>query len=71
MSREGHLCSRGISLNDEDWGLRPWAARKMDPSLENIGPRTYERIFELLLRLRANTLWPAMHPGTLGVQRCS
>lgn len=56
---------RGIFLNDEDWGLRPWAAEKMDPELKNIGPHTYARIFELLLRLRANTLWPAMHPGTL------
>jgi hypothetical protein len=56
---------RGIFLNDEDWGLRPWAARKMDPQLRNIGPNTYAHIFELLLRLRANTLWPAMHPGTL------
>jgi hypothetical protein len=60
---------RGIFLNDEDWGLRPWAAKKMDPTVDNghgnIGPRTYERIFELLLRLHANSLWPAMHPGTL------
>lgn len=60
---------RGIFLNDEDWGLRPWAAKKMDPAVDNgkgnIGPRTYERIFELLLRLHANSLWPAMHPGTL------
>lgn len=56
---------RGIFLNDEDWGLRPWAAKKMDPELNNIGPHTYEHIFELLLRLRANLLWPAMHPGTL------
>lgn len=56
---------RGIFLNDEDWGLRPWAARKMDPELHNIGPHTYARIFELLLRLHANTVWPAMHPGTL------
>jgi hypothetical protein len=56
---------RGIFLNDEDWGLRPWAAAKMDPSLRNIGPNTYNRIFELLLRLHANSLWPAMHPGTL------
>lgn len=56
---------RGIFLNDEDWGLRPWAAKKMDPSLHNIGPHTYARIFELLLRLRADSLWPAMHPGTL------
>jgi hypothetical protein len=56
---------RGIFLNDEDWGLRPWASGKMDPELHNIGPHTYVRIFELLLRLRANSLWPAMHPGTL------
>lgn len=56
---------RGIFLNDEDWGLRPWAAQKMDPQLKNIGPHTYARLFELLLRLHANTLWPAMHPGTL------
>lgn len=56
---------RGIFLNDEDWGLRPWAAKTMDPARNNIGPNTYTRIFELLLRLHANTLWPAMHPGTL------
>jgi len=60
---------RGIFLNDEDWGLRPWAAKKMDPTVDggkgNIGPNTYARIFELLLRLHANSLWPAMHPGTL------
>jgi len=56
---------RGIFLNDEDFGLRPWAAKKMDPEVGNIGPRTYERIYELLLRLGANTLWPAMHPRTV------
>ena len=60
---------RGIFLNDEDWGLRPWASKKMDPTVDggkgNIGPNTYARIFELLLRLHANSLWPAMHPGTL------
>jgi hypothetical protein len=65
VQHEPSVQYRGIFLNDEDWGLRPWAARKMDPELGNIGPRTYERFFELLLRLRANTLWPAMHPGTL------
>ena len=55
---------RGIFLNDEDFALRVWAARTQDKELHNIGPKTYGRIFELLLRLRANTLWPAMHPGT-------
>ncbi|MBQ9285373.1 MAG: glycosyl hydrolase 115 family protein [Bacteroidaceae bacterium] len=52
---------RGIFINDEDWGLQPWAAKKMDTDIKNIGPRTYERVMELLLRLRANILWPAMH----------
>jgi hypothetical protein len=60
---------RGIFFNDEDWGLRPWAAKKMDPHVDggkgNIGPNTYARVFELLLRLHANSLWPAMHPGSL------
>ena len=55
---------RGIFINDEDWGLRPWAAKTFEPENGNIGPRTYGRMFELLLRLKANTLWPAMHPGT-------
>jgi hypothetical protein len=55
---------RGIFLNDEDWGLLPWAAKTYEPEVGNIGPKTYARIFELLLRLRANAIWPAMHPGT-------
>lgn len=52
---------RGLFLNDEDWGLFPWAARTFDPQKGNIGPKSYERVFNLLLRLKANSLWPAMH----------
>jgi hypothetical protein len=55
---------RGIFLNDEDWGLRPWAAKTFEPAAGNLGPKTYSKIFELLLRLHANFLWPAMHSGT-------
>lgn len=55
---------RGIFLNDEDLGLQPWAAKTFDPQLGDIGPKTYARVFELLLRLKANTLWPAMHGCT-------
>ena len=55
---------RGIFINDEDWGLRPWAANTFEPEKKNIGPKTYAKVFELLLRLKANLLWPAMHPGT-------
>lgn len=54
---------RGIFINDEDWGLMPWSGQTYEPSdrAGNIGPKTHARIFELLLRLRANTFWPAMH----------
>ena len=55
---------RGIFLNDEDWCLRPWASKTFDPETGNMGPKTYAKVFELLLRLHANYLWPAMHPGT-------
>ena len=55
---------RGIFLNDEDWGLVPWAAKTHEPDVGNLGPKTYSKLFELMLRLRANTLWPGMHPTT-------
>ena len=32
--------------------------------ITDIGPKTYAKIFELMLRLRANTIWPAMHGCT-------
>lgn len=53
---------RGIFINDEDWGLTPWASKNIDAQYNNIGPNTYAKVMELLLRLRANLLWPAMHP---------
>lgn len=56
---------RGIFLNDEDWSLRPWSHTTFEPSQKgSIGPRTNKEIFKLLMRLRANAVWPAMHPGT-------
>jgi len=45
---------RGLFINDEDWGILPWSGGV-------IGPETNERIFQLMLRLRANYYWPAMH----------
>lgn len=58
---------RGIFINDEDWGLMPWSSQTYEPSdiKGHIGPKTNARIFELLLRLRANTYWPAMHECSL------
>lgn len=55
---------RGIFINDEDWGMQVWAEKTFEPENGGIGPKTYSKLFELLLRLKANTLWPAMHPTT-------
>lgn len=55
---------RGIFINDECWGLGAWAKETFDPDTGTLGPKVYERVFELLLRLRANSLWPGMHPCT-------
>ncbi|MCG9970023.1 glycosyl hydrolase 115 family protein [Christiangramia crocea] len=63
-SKEPSVEYRGIFLNDEDWGLQPWAEHTFEPEVGDIGPKTYSKIFELLLRLKANTIWPAMHPST-------
>lgn len=62
LSKTPSVKYRGIFLNDEDWGLKPWAAKTFEKELGNIGPRTYAKICELLLRLKANHLAPAMHP---------
>lgn len=54
---------RGIFLNDEDWSLQPWSWKNFEPSdtKGRIGARTYKEIFKLLMRLRANAIWPGMH----------
>ena len=55
---------RGIFINDEDWGLKVWAEKNYEKDLGDIGPKTYDRVCELLLRLSANMLAPAMHTCT-------
>jgi hypothetical protein len=54
---------RGIFINDEEWGLQPWASKTFEPG-KKVGPRTYEKVFELMLRMKANYIWPAMYRGT-------
>lgn len=57
---------RGFFINDEDWSLRPWSTLALENgrTKATIGAATYRELFKLLLRLRANTIWPAMHPLT-------
>ena len=47
---------RGIFLNDEAPALTGWVNEKFGGYKHEF----YEKVFELLLRLRANFLWPAM-----------
>ena len=47
---------RGIFLNDEAPALSGWVHEKFG----NLNHQFYEKVFELLLRLKGNYLWPAM-----------
>ncbi len=49
---------RGIFINDEE-ELNDWA--KLHTPDGTIGPTAYAHLFELLLRLKANYIWPAMY----------
>jgi len=62
---------RGIFLNDEAPDLTNWVRAKfgavpprpdppVPPGIANYGHEFYSRLFELILRLRGNYLWPAM-----------
>jgi beta-xylosidase len=47
---------RGIFLNDEAPALTGWAKERFG----GINHKFYEKVFELILRLKGNYLWPAM-----------
>ena len=63
-SKEPSVRYRGFFINDEDWGLKPWAAKNFERELDDIGPKTYDKVCELILRLKGNMLAPAMHSCT-------
>ena len=50
---------RGIFLNDEAPAMSGWTEEKFG----GFNSKMYTHVFELLLRLRANYLWPAMWGG--------
>ncbi|EKU90145.1 hypothetical protein HMPREF9447_02655 [Bacteroides oleiciplenus YIT 12058] len=64
VSKAPSIKYRGIFINDEGWGITPWAAKTFDPELGDIGPKTYAKVCELILRMKGNMLAPAMHPGS-------
>jgi len=47
---------RGIFLNDEEPALGRWAVEKYG----GFNHKCYEKVFELILRMKGNYLWPAM-----------
>ncbi len=49
---------RGIFINDEAPALTEWAAKQFGGA----NSKMYAHVFELLLRLKGNYLWPAMWP---------
>ncbi len=54
---------RGIFINDEE-KLGAWVVNKFNPANNGsgkMGPEIYAKIFELILRLKGNYIWPAMH----------
>ncbi|MDI3320856.1 glycosyl hydrolase 115 family protein [Pinibacter soli] len=55
-SGEPKVRYRGIFINDEEPAFGGWARAKFG----GINSKMYTHMFELLLRLRANYLWPAM-----------
>jgi len=50
---------RGIFINDEAPALTGWVLEKFG----GYNTEFYKRVYELLLRLKANFMWPAMWPG--------
>lgn len=54
---------RGIFINDEE-KLNAWVVNKFNPEnggTGKMGAAIYAKIFELILRLKGNYIWPAMH----------
>lgn len=68
-SKEPSVKYRGIFINDEDWGIYRWSKHNFEKELGNMGPKTYTKICELLLRLNANHLAPAMHDASMAFHK--
>lgn len=55
-SKEPSVRYRGFFINDENPGFLNWCNRKFG----GVNAKVYAKVFELLLRLKGNYLWPAM-----------
>lgn len=51
---------RGLFINDEAPGLTSWYDKTYGTQGAHFGSEFYVRVFELILRLKGNYMWPAM-----------
>jgi hypothetical protein len=51
---------RGLFINDEAPSLNGWWGKFNGTTYRKLDSEFYEHVFDLLLRLKANMLWPAM-----------
>ena len=56
VSKEPSVKYRGIFINDESPSFTGWAYGKFS----GLNDKMYQHVFELILRLKGNYLWPAM-----------
>lgn len=67
VSKEPSVKYRGIFLNDEEPSLGTWVNNKFKTtSGGKFNENFYEHVFQLLLRLKANYMWPAMWNSSFG-----
>ncbi|EGV66063.1 hypothetical protein PSN45_003115 [Yamadazyma tenuis] len=68
VSGEPSVKYRGIFINDEEPSLSTWVNRNFDQgNYTHYVHEFYFKVFELLLRQKANLLWPAMWKAMFGL----
>lgn len=59
-SGEPTVRHRGLFINDEAPGLTSWWSMKHNVDYYPLDTEFYKHVFDMLLRLKANFIWPAM-----------
>lgn len=60
IQKEPAVKYRGLFINDEEPALNGWWATYKNKTRHPLDAEFYAHVFDLLLRLKANFLWPAM-----------
>ncbi len=67
VSKEPSVKYRGIFLNDEEPALGTWVSNFFkEEKGGKFNEKFYEKVFQLILRLKGNYLWPAMWNSSFG-----